>query len=77
MGSKERGPGRHYECRGCGQPLYATHTHQEDSPVRDWEIDHQHPPSACPLERLLPLTGSADQAVHLPQAPHLLLPLPH
>ncbi|MET9323481.1 hypothetical protein ABZX75_25315 [Streptomyces sp. NPDC003038] len=62
-------------CRGCSSHLYAvcTRDHAGRNRAGQWEVDHETP-VLCPLEGLLPLTGTAADVHDLPGAEEVLGP---
>ncbi|MFD8952995.1 hypothetical protein [Streptomyces xanthophaeus] len=63
-------------CRGCSGHLYAVRTtdHAGGNAAGQWEVDHEVPALMCPLEGLLPLTGTAVSVHDLPGAREVLGP---
>ncbi|MFD3807675.1 hypothetical protein ACFWSF_23055 [Streptomyces sp. NPDC058611] len=62
-------------CRGCSGHLYAVCTTDRagGNAAGQWEVDHETS-VVCPLEGLLPLTGTASAVHDLPGADEVLWP---
>ncbi|MGW5851715.1 hypothetical protein ACWFQ8_27845 [Streptomyces sp. NPDC055254] len=64
-------------CRGCAGHLYSVRTRDPAGGEAAWlwEVDHETP-VPCPLDGLLPLTGTAAGVYDLPGAERVLGPPP-